>query len=197
MDSDICNCQDKTNDGKLSDDTFSTFLKTEIQSDCLVGKTESEADRENTVFKQETLLNGSLKIKQEIKKEHIFDEDEASPEGYMDVSYSYDNHSHLGKLMNGETSYEYTNILDVKDESGNMINSHNCFDLSVADDDNKTRNIQNVNCSPLGLDYQDQETFTESSIMTQQKTTYKSPEKNFGTSSLSGNDVQGSFVFFK
>ena len=128
MDSDICNCQDKTNDGKLSDDTFSTFLKTEIQSDCLVGKTESEADRENTVFKQETLLNGSLKIKQEIKKEHIFDEDEASPEGYMDVSYSYDNHSHLGKLMNGETSFGYTNSLDVNFDVKQEIKQEGIFD---------------------------------------------------------------------
>ena len=208
MDSDICNCQDKSNDVKLSADTFSTFFKTEKQSDCLVRKTETVEDTDNTLIKQETVEdtdntlikqetfeNGSLIIKQEIKKEELFDENEASPDGDTGVSYSNNYYSCLQEVMDNGTSLDFTKNIDKKDEKGNMMNCHDCFDLPVADEDFKTGNIPNVNSSPSDLEYQDQNTFTEPSIITKGKTADESPENNFGTSSLIVNDVQGIFIF--
>ena len=202
MDSCNCNSHDKNNDMTFSTDTFSTVLKTERQIEGLIAKTETVADTVNTFVKQESFKDESLNIKQEtfvdeslnieretkIKTEEIFDENEISPEEVSSSSYSNNYHLVLQKVMDDDTSHEYSNSHDIKRERGNMIDSNDSFDT---DDSYKNRNLESLNSRPSGLKYEDGELIDESSIINRQKRTYESVKENFGTVLLLKNDFQG------
>ena len=104
--------------------------------------------------------------------------------------------------MDEEKQHEFSNSLDIEHENGNMINFYDSSDMSESDYNYKNRNLQCMNSTSSGLKYQDTDTISESSIITQQKTSCKGSEENFGTSSFYGIDIQGNcqkkccFFFF-
>ena len=168
MESDICNCDV---DVKLSTDTFPSHVKTESQIEGMVVKSETcetAADAVNAYIKQETFVDESFNIKQEIKTEEI----------------SSDN----------EISQDFTNSFDIKQETYQTLDDN--IHLLEEDDGCKTKNLLNMSSGSSNNEYQDHEKVDASSGITQQQTTYKRPEEMCGISSLCGNEMQGNFVMY-